>query len=925
MPKVNPNPPPVSDLHVTYTAVEGMSCAACAAGVKRILEKQAGIASAEIILASHTARIGYFPDRVDWDALQHKLNAAGYGLIQSEQSAETAAADRLRVEQRKLTRHALLTAALGLPLMVVGMVWMHTGWARWLMPLLATPILFVAGRGFFTKAVAQIRSGLPGMDTLVALSCGTAYLYSLWNTFLPDFLSQQGVVPHVYYEGIGAIIGFLLLGRWMEGNARLKATEGIGELLRDQPAVALCRRGDTWVGVAVTALQPGDRVLVQPGERIPVDGRIEAGCVEVDESWLTGEPLPVLRRIGDEVSAGSQTVSGSIEVVTTRLGADTLQGQIHRQIREAQAARAPIQDRVDRITRWFVPAVVTLSTVSALYWSLSGFQNAGSLAILSFINTLIIACPCALGLATPTALVAGVSRAARMGILVRDAGVWEMAGKVTLMICDKTGTLTLGKPSIRRIRWNSRLNPAEQNRLVQLWRKAALHSTHPVAQSLLTYSIPAENRSQGTPFEAKITPPDAPLTDLQEEVGLGMSFFYRGDFFRFGRRSFVQRPFREGIGRTLGESGDLDVGPVNHSSNELTPFINSVQAGKYVHGESGGMQGKWAEIGGKLNGEPGGLQGERAECGGKLDGGKPDGELGGLQGVRAECGGKLDGELGGLQVERANFGERLNGELEGLQGDGAENGGKLDGESVGLQGERAASEGMLDGKSGEAQKEGWHEPEDEWLQWIRGEAPAAGELWLSQNGCIQACALLDDPMRNGALDFVRRMRQRGVQVVVLSGDRAERVAALAGQLGVESYKGELLPGEKLREVRAWQAQGHVVAMFGDGLNDVGALAAADLGVAMATGSSLSKHQSGVVVTRDELPALPAFFDLAIRTKRTLRQNLYWAFGYNVLGIPLAMGLLYPGFGILLHPSIAAAAMAFSSVSVVGNSIRLLKH
>jgi Cu2+-exporting ATPase len=650
--------------------------------------------------------------------------------------------------------------------------------------------MLIPGRGFFVKAFKQIRTATWGMDSLVAVSCATAFAYSLWNTLFPQLQRELGFTPYVYYEGIGAIICFLLLGRWLEGKARFKAIRGMGELLNELATVALCWKNGRWTGQAVASLQLGDRVLVQAGARIPVDGWVVAGQAEVDESWLTGEAMPVLRGIGDEVSAGSLAASGSIEVQVSRRGSETLQGQIHQQIREAQAVRAPIQDRVDQITQWFVPLVMALAVISAIIWWIFGGENAFTMGVLAFVNTLIIACPCALGLATPTALVAGVYSAVRLGVLVRDPSVWEKTGKINILLCDKTGTLTVGRPIVQSIRWSPSLNRNRRCELLKLWQKAAQHSTHPVARALIPF---AESElgldsviGAGEPFINE--PLDTAY--VEEHVGLGLSFRYQNTEYRMGRRSFVENELSAPHPALLPHE-------INSTASEACPT------------------------------------GSNSE----------------------------------LVTTRQ---------------------------------------------------------QDDWDEWIQSQGEASAELWLGANDHLLACVLLADSLRTDAHGFVKQMKKRGVRLLIISGDTEARVALTARELGIKDYKSNLLPGQKLAEVREWQSKNLVVAVLGDGLNDAGALAAADMGMAMGAGSALSKHQSGLVVTRNELSVLGRFFDLAGRTHLILRQNLFWAFAYNAVGIPVAMGALYPFFGLLLHPSLAAAAMAFSSVSVVGNSIRLLR-
>lgn len=724
--------------------VSGMSCAACAARVGQVLRRQEGVAEASVNYAASTAGVRYDPALCTPETLRRVVQEAGYDLLLSSEGEAFDAAEREReAEYRALRRRAVWALSLAVPVAVVGMVWGGEPWAGYLLWLLSTPVVFVLGGGFFRRAWRQLRHGAANMDTLVAASTGVAYLFSIFNLLFPRFWLERGVQPHLYFESASVVVAFILLGRMLEMRARRSASDAVRKLSGLQPATVRVERPDGVELIPLAALQPGDVVEVRAGERLAADGRVISGGSHVDESLLTGEPLPSAKHPGDRVFAGTVNGSGSFRFEVTRRGDATLLAHIVRAVREAQGSRSPVEQLVDRVARVFVPVIFAVALLSFAAWWLLAPEEGFSHGVLAAVTVLVIACPCALGLATPTAVMVGVGKGAEAGILVRDAESLETAGRIDTVVLDKTGTLTEGHPEVSDALW-AELPAAEEERLRDVLSALTLRSEHPLS---------------------------------------------------------------EAVARSLGERQRLEV---EHFET---------QAGRGVAGSVAGSR------------------------------------------------------------------------------------------------YRVGSEAML--------REAGIEPDEAMLRragsWSR---EAKSLVWFADERRALALLAVTDRVRPGSHRAVERLRRRGVEVWMLTGDRSDAARAVARAVGIERVEAGVLPDRKCDFVRQLQAAGHRVAMVGDGINDSAALAAADLSVAMGSGSDIAMDAAMVTVLTPDLGKVDELMTLSQRTRRTIRENLFWAFIYNLTAVPIAAGVLYPCCGFLLDPMIGGAAMALSSVSVVTNSLRL---
>ncbi len=629
--------------------------------------------------------------------------------------------------------------ALSLPVAVIGMFFMDIPLANPIMWLLATPVLGWCGRSFFVNAWRQLRHRTVTMDTLVALSTGIAYLFSLFNMLWPEFWLARGIHPHVYFEASSVIIAFILLGRLLEARAKENTTTAIRKLMGLQPrTVTLVVNGERRE-VPIEQVRPGNAVLVRPGERIAVDGRIADGASYVDESMLTGEPVAVRKEPGAEVFAGTINQKGSFTFRAEKVGTDTLLARIIRMVQEAQGSKAPVQQRVDRIAAVFVPVIISVALLAFVLWLLLDPADGLTHGMLALVTVLIIACPCALGLATPTAITVGIGKAAEEGILIRDAESLEAARRIDTVVLDKTGTLTEGRPEVTDEAWlgGDRTPAAVLAALERL-------SEHPLAEAVVAH--------------------------LKEAAPVSVTGF-----------------------------------------ESLT--------GRGVRGIANGTA-----------------------------------YLAGSETLLREQGRQIDPELA-----------------------------------------RQAARWLDEAKT---------------VIWLADERQALGVLAVA------------DTIRESAPQAVRRLHEAGITVWMVTGDNENTARAIAARAGIEHWKSGVLPDGKCAFIRSLQEQGHRVAMTGDGINDSAALAQADLSIAMGGGSDIAIDVAQMTIVSSDLNRIPDAIALSVRTVRTIRQNLFWAFIYNLIGVPIAAGVLYPVCGFLLNPMIAGAAMAISSVSVVTNSLRL---
>jgi Cu+-exporting ATPase len=726
-----------------------MTCAACVKRVDRALHGAPGVREADVNLALRQARVVVD----DLDRLAPVLAAvedAGYHVpasvealragLSARQAEEAQVAEQQDLELR--TGVALLLASLVMFLpMALPAGALSPGAMRWLLLALTVPILGWSGRLFFVRAWAALRHGTANMSTLVAIGSGTAFAFSATVTATPGLLERHGLHAHVYFESVAFIIGLVLLGNALEGRARTRTSSAIRALVGLAPRTARIVRGESEQDVDVAQVRAGDVVVVRPGERIPVDGRVLEGASAVDESMLTGEPMPVEKERGDKVVGGTLNGRGALRFEAERVGEDTVLAQIVRLVRHAQTTRAPVQALADRISAVFVPVVLALALVAACVWLLVGPEPRGLHALVTFVTVTVIACPCAMGLATPTALVVGLGRGASLGVLVKSGEALERAASVDTVVLDKTGTVTEGRPAVAEVV----VDGFSEDTVLLLAASVDAASEHPVATALV-----AEAKARG--------------------LAVGHA------------TSFVAAPGGGARGRVDGR--DVAVGTA-----------------------------KW---------------------------------------------------LASIGVDAGAFAEKA----------------------------RAMA------------------------------AAGATPVHVAIDGRAAALLAVRDRVRPGAREAIARLGAMGLRVVMLTGDKREAAQAVAREVGVDDVRAELTPAGKLEAVDALRAAGRTVAMVGDGINDAPALARADVGIAFGSGTDVAIEAADVALLRAGLDGVPTVLELARRTMRIIRANLFWAFAYNVLGIPIAAGVLYPAFGLVLSPVIAAGAMAMSSVSVVANSLRL---
>jgi P-type Cu+ transporter len=759
-------PPPAPTITIGTTAsapielslaIEGMTCASCVNRIERFLRKTDGVADASVNLATERATIRFDPTVAGRTELVKAIEAAGYDVRPEPAVAADAAVagltdvtdaetlERAR-ELRDLGIRALVSLAVAAGIMAVmfwpGGVGLSMEDVNKLIMWPATFVVFWAGGTFQRRAWSAARHRTVTMDTLVAVGTLAAWGYSVVVTMWPMVVMHAGIEPATYFDSAAIIVGLILTGRWLEARARSQTAGAVRALVGLQARTARLVRGDEEIDVPIEQVQPGDLLRVRPGEKVPVDGVVTLGTSAVDESMLTGESLPVSKAAGDEVIGATLNTTGSFVFRATRVGRDTVLGQIVRMVQAAQGSKAPIQRLADTVSARFVPMVIGLAALTFAIWFVAGPEPQLTFALVSMITVLIIACPCAMGLATPTAIMVGTGKAAEAGILIRGGEALEAAGRVDTVIFDKTGTLTLGKPAVAAI---EPLGEAAPDRLLALAAAAELGSEHPLGAAIVAA---ARERSIALPV----------ATGFDSVTGGGV------------RARVDDGAVLVGNARLLRDAG-------------IDPEPLSALAATIAH-------------------------------------------------------------AGQTPVLVAHAGRPL------------------------------------------------------------------GVIGIS------------DPVKVEAAAAVRALLERGIEVWLVTGDSRVVAEAVARQVGIEHVVAEVLPGEKQARVRDLQAAGRRVAMVGDGINDSPALAQADLGIAIGTGADVAIEASDVTLVGGDPRLVVSAITLSQRTVRVIRQNLFWAFAYNVVLIPVAMGVLYPFFDILLDPALAAAAMAFSSVSVVLNSLRL---
>ncbi|MFD2200117.1 heavy metal translocating P-type ATPase [Shivajiella indica] len=720
--------------------VTGMSCSACAVAVEKALAKSKGVKSATVNYANHTAFVEWEEAETSAEMLQENVRSNGYDLMIEEIQQEELEKIQIKAHQ-KLKRKTLYAGLLALPVFLIGMFWMHMPFGNYIMWALTTPILLVFGSQFFIQAWKLAKNFQSNMDTLVALSTGIAYLYSSFNTFFPQFLIDKGLEPHVYFEAAAVILFFILLGKTLESGAKAGTSAALKKLMGLQPQELTVIENGKSVLKRTTEVKPGELILIKPGQKIPLDGKVKEGKSYVDESLLTGEPLPVLKSIEDKVFAGTINQEGSFTFIAEEVGKETLLSQIIERVKAAQASKAPIQKLVDKVASVFVPSVLGIALVTFFIWGFSGVDDAWLRGMLAMITVLVIACPCALGLATPTAIMAAMGKGAEMGILIKDAESLEKGRKINTLVLDKTGTITEGNPQVVEAYFLDNWNNKDSASIKAIETK----SEHPLAKAIVFY-----------------------LKDVIEEIEI--------------------KDFKSDTGKGVSASWNN----IHYKIGTWTWLVEN-----------------------------------------------------------------------GLQYQESTLAES-----EKLMADGA------------------------------------------------------SLVFVSKNDTLAAYFQISDPVKKTSLEAIKALKKMGIEIHMLTGDHKNAAQRVAAQTGVDFFKSSMLPHDKAAYIKELKAQGKTVAMAGDGINDSEALSLADLSIAMGKGSDIAMEVAEVTLVHSDLQQIPKTLELTRKTVKIIRQNLFWAFIYNIIGIPIAAGILYPAFGFLLNPMIAGAAMALSSVSVVSNSLRL---
>ncbi|MEI6889561.1 MAG: heavy metal translocating P-type ATPase [Bacteroidales bacterium] len=727
--------------------VEGMSCTACAASVNSMLAAVEGVVSANVNFSNQTVLVEFDPEKASIKQLEDAVSAIGYrlitgkGMMADEESRE---AGRLR----KARINLLASFSFAIPVFVISMFLPGLAYRNWIMLALSCPVMFWFGREFFVIAWKRARHATTNMDTLVAMGSGTAFLFSLYNTFFPSVNPMKGMGSSMYYEAAVVIISFILLGRFLEERARGKTSSAIRKLMNLGVKTARVIRNGEEKEVLISKVRIGDIVVIRPGEKIPVDGHVTEGDSLVNESMITGESVPLTKKAGDQVIGATLNQTGSLLILAEKIGEQTMLAQIIRLVEQAQGSRAPVQKTVDRIASVFVPVVIGIAVLTFLSW-LVFFPGMGfSHALTTAVSVLIIACPCALGLATPTAIIVGLGKAAQHGILIKDAPGLEEFCKLDVLVFDKTGTITSGKPGVSEIQWDQNEHLA-QDAVAEISAAVASiewRSEHPYARALMDFfNVPQNTANTVVGFESV--------------TGKGVSGLYNQNRYHIGSPTYV-----------TGNSCLI--------SDELL---------------------------------------------------------------------------------------------------------------------------------------GYH-------QLLRNQAFSV--VYIARNLRVVAVAAISDSIKPGSAAAVKELKDMGLEVHMLSGDSVAISSQIASKTGIDFFKAEASPLQKSEYIGEIQKSGKKVGMVGDGINDSPALALADVGIAMGTGTDIAIESARIILLKGDLAKLALALKISRQTVHTIRVNLFWAFFYNVLSIPVAAGILYPFTGFLLNPMIAGAAMAFSSVSVVSNSLLL---
>jgi len=727
----------------TFPILE-MTCAACAVSVESMLKSSEGVLDAAVNFANQDAWIEYDPKLTDPEKFQTVVRSIGYDMVITEENKnEIKEAARIK-HFESIKKRTIWSSILSVPVVILGMFFMDVTWGNYVMMALSAPVVFYFGKNFFNTAWKQAKHGKANMDTLVALSTGIAWLFSTFNTIFANFWHERGTHPHVYFEAAAVIIVFISLGKLLEEKAKSNTSSAIKKLIGLQPqTVTLVSENDQLKEVPIASVQKGNILLVKPGEKIPVDGIITSGNSYVDESMITGEPVPVEKAAGKNVFAGTINQKGSFRFNAEKIGSETFLAQIIQMVEQAQGSKAPVQKLVDKIAGIFVPIVIGISILTFISWMLWENENAFTYALMNAVTVLVIACPCALGLATPTAIMVGIGKGAENNILIKDAESLELAHNINAVVLDKTGTITEGKPEVSDVIFKDEYDMSE---LQSVLLSIELQSEHPLAEAVVRHFENSSIKSVN-------------IHKIESITGKGVMTDYDGQQYSVGSPTMM-----------LENKVDIDA--------------------------------------------------------------------------------HLEKRIQDMQKQ------------------------------------------------------------------------AKTVIVFSKNGVARMVLAITDKIKSSSAAAIERLHKMGIEVFMLTGDNQQTAKAIAEQVGLETFKAEVMPAEKAAFIERLQKQGKVVAMVGDGINDSHALATADVSIAMGKGSDIAMDVSKMTLITSDLNSIPKAIQLSKKTVATIKQNLFWAFIYNIIGIPVAAGVLFSINGFLLNPMIAGAAMALSSVSVVGNSLRL---
>jgi len=705
---------------ITVPVLE-MSCAVCANNVENEVRSILGVDSATVNFAANTLTVSFDPKKTSLLQIKSAVQAIGYDLVIEENNREKIQEKAEKQHYQSIKKRTITAWILSIPLMGISMTIMHQNWANWVMLLLTLPILSFCGQSFYINAWKQLRHKSANMDTLVSLSTIIAFLFSLFNTIYPDFWTKRGLEPHVYYEAAGMIIAFVLLGKLMESKAKNNTSSAIKKLMGLQPQTAHLLTTEGEKEVPLNILKPGDLIRVKPGEKVPVDGIVFDGNSYVDESMISGEPIPVEKQSKDKVLAGTINQKGTFSITATQVGTQTILSQIVHMVQEAQGSKAPVQRIADKISSYFVPIVIIIAIITFIVWLLVGGNDFFSYALLSAVSVLVIACPCALGLATPTALMVGIGRGAENHILIKDAFALENLCKVNCIVLDKTGTITQGHPAVTAEIWLQ----TPDTEMLSVLLSAEQKSEHPLALAMTDFLLKKE-----------IQP--ISVTSFQSLTGQGITVEYNKNFFW--------------------------VGSLKMAADQTTTFPESVKP----------VLKQWQN----------------------------------------------------------------------------------DGQSI---------------------------------------------VCYGKQNRILAIFALSDPIKESSKYAISSLQKKGIEIHLLTGDNRHTANSVALKLGIKNIQADALPSGKEEYIKTLQNKKKFVAMVGDGINDSQALARADVSIAMGKGTDIAMDVAMITLITSDLSLLSKAINLSRRTVRIIRENLFWAFIYNIIGIPIAAGLLYPICGILLNP------------------------